>query len=183
MVTSVHVLDDRSSDSTDKDAARDEKSDISMWQAGLRFLGDWVCRAIRFVARKVNSYQSCSSRLQHGRDLNEDVKDEAKDAKTDDTQRNLCWTRVAGVVIVMNDNRHCVVGRRWGVGSGQNRLVCCRVWCMGAVTGMLRVLLSWVSGYAVDTVVDGILCNRHLPPHPLLCSFFLCAASRRRPRV
>ena len=47
---------------------------------------------------------------------------------------------------------------------------------MGAVIGMLRVLLCWVSEYAMDTVVDGYFCNnRHLAPHPLLFVFFFSA--------
>ena len=62
-------------------------------------------------------YQSCSSRLHYGCDLNEDIKDKAKDAKTNDTKRNLCWARVTGVVVVMSNTRHCIVGKRWGFGS------------------------------------------------------------------
>ena len=137
-------------------------------QAGRRFLGVRVCRAIHFVARKVRLYQSCSSRFHHGRDIDEDVKDKAEDAETDDTQHNLCWARVAGVVVVMGNNRHCAVGRRWGFGSGQDRLVCCRVWRMGTMAGMLGGLHSWLSVYVIDMVEE---CNKHLLLHPLPSAF------------
>ena len=131
----MRALGDRDSDSTDSDEDRDER------QAGLRFLGVRVCRDIRFIAQKVRSYQSCSSRFHHSRYMYEDVKDKAENAETDDTKQNLCWAAVAAVAVVMR-NRYCVVGRRCGFGSGQDCLVCCRIWRMGTVAGMLRVLYS-----------------------------------------
>ena len=150
-----------------------------MWQAGRRYLRDWVCQAIPFITRKVGSYQSRSSRLRHDREIHEDVKDEAKDAETDDTPHNLCWAPFNEVVVVMSDRRR-VVGGRWRFGSGQDRLVCCRVWCMGTVAGMLRALCSWVNVRAME---DGILRDRDLPLQPLLCSSFLWRSSSRMLRV
>ena len=105
--------------------------------------------------------------------MDEDVKDKAEDAQTDNTQHNLCWARVAWVIVGMSNNRHCAVGRRWGFGSGQDRLVCCRVWRMGTVAGMLRGLHSSVSVHAIHKVEGGNLAQEVLTAASIAL-FFLC---------